>query len=170
MNKRQKIWIFLVLAAAAAGLFAVSGNSVAAEDRSGFLTEHGLVRYFDPETHEYLTGRQMLNGYWYLFEEEDGAMFTGFRELDEESLPSGETGICYYDESGHLCYGQKYIDGYWYNFAENTGAMRTGFVEIPSQSKTCYYDENGHMLYGEQVIDGVTYTFEKGTGALLDPQ
>lgn len=168
MNKGQRLWTLGVLVACVVGLLFAYKSLPAAKDKCGFIAEKGLVRYYDSETHEYLTGQQKVNGYWYMFAMEGGAMVTGFYDHTEETNPNGGEKTCYYDEAGHMCYGQKYIDGYWYNFGTGSGAMLTGFVEIPSQDKICYYDEQGHMLYGTQVIKGKTYVFEEGTGALLD--
>lgn len=168
MNKGQKIWTLIILAAGVICMFAAFRSAPAADDRSGFIAEKGMVRYYDPETHEYLAGQNKVNGYWYMFDPETGAMVTGFYDHTEETNPSGGAKTCYYDEAGRMCYGQRYIGGYWYNFSTGSGAMLTGFVEIPSQNKTCYYDAQGHMLYGEQEIDGKTYTFDEKSGALLD--
>ena len=166
-NKKQIIWLLCVLAATAVAMFFIAASSTAVTaEAAGFVTEKGQTYYFDPNTHEPLKGQKKINGYWYMFEPETGAMVKGFYHHTEATNAGGEK-TCYYDLDGHMIYGQKRIEDYWYNFRYGSGAMQTGFVEIPGQKKTCYYDSEGRMLYGEQVIDGKTYVFEEGTGALL---
>ena len=151
----------------------------AEEEKSGFVIEDDETRYYDPQTHEMVTGEALIDGYTYYFNNETGTMVTGWNSAEELENTT------YYDAQGHRVYGlmtiddniyffdalsgalhtkQKKIDGFYYYFDDETGAMITGWKEIPEQEKTVYYDPFGRMLYGFQDIDGNRYYFNLRTG------
>ncbi|WP_201782333.1 L,D-transpeptidase family protein, partial [Liquorilactobacillus aquaticus] len=107
-------------------------------------------------------GQQQINGKWYLFDQNTGAMKTGFQYI------SNQKKTAYYNTSGQMQYGQQQINGKWYLFDQNSGAMKTGFQYISNQNKIAYYDGQGRMLYGSQTINGKSYNFNNATGALTN--
>ena len=107
-----------------------------------------------------VTGQRQINGKWYLFDNNIGAMKTGFQWISDQHK------TCYYNGKGQMQYGQQCINGKWYLFDNNIGAMKTGFQWISDQRKTCYYNDKGQMQYGQQCINGKWYLFDNNIGAM----
>lgn len=162
----------------------------------------GFVKLSDGRTVYYnnqgqmVYGTQFINGSWYNFNWQTGAMQTNI-ELDINgywyflgadgadvsglvTLPDGR--VAYYNTKG-----QMHINGVTYGFDVQTGAMikngqglfggywydfdgqgamQTGFVTL-ADGRVVYYNAQGQMQYGIQTINGVTYGFNTVTGALL---
>lgn len=137
--------------------------------------------YFDTATGFMQKKQKKLNGFYYYFDDETGAMVTGWKDIPEQSKR------VYYDGEGHMLYGfqdiddgkyyfnqrtggmeknQEKIGGYYYYFDDETGVMVTGWKDISEQNKTVYYNSDGHMLYGFQDIDEARYYFHLSTGAV----
>ena len=62
-------------------------------------------------------GQQRIGGKWYLFDNNIGAMKTGFQWISDQRK------TCYYNGNGQMLYGRQYINGRWYNFNQWTGAL-----------------------------------------------
>ena len=125
---------------------------------NGWKTVNGKTFYYSKG--KAVTGQQHIDGKWYLFDKNTGAMKTGFQWISDQHK------TCYYNGKGQMQYGQQHIGGKWYLFDKNTGAMKTGFQWISDQHKTCYYNGKGQMQYGQQHIGGKWYLFDKNTGAM----
>ncbi len=117
-------------------------------------TEDGVF-YLSADGQPY-KGERRIGGKWYHFDEETGAMSTGFTKLEAKTV--------YYLEDGPMAYGERRIDGKWYHFDEVTGAMSTGFTRLAS--KTVLYGEDGAMLYGRQEYRGKVYYLDPADGSL----
>ena len=127
---------------------------------NGWKTVNGKTFYYSKG--KAVTGQQHIDGKWYLFDKNTGAMKTGLQWISDQHK------TCYYNGKGQMQYGQQHIGGKWYLFDKNTGAMKTGFQWISNQRKTCYYNGKGQMLYGRQYINGRWYNFNRWTGALMN--
>ena len=103
-----------------------------------------------------LFGEQKVAGKWYYFDNEIGAMQTGFVDLANKTV--------YYGNDGAMLYGEQRIDNKWYYFDKVSGAMQTSFVNLGH--KIVCYGNDGAMLYGEQRINNKWYYFDKVTGAM----
>ena len=122
---------------------------------SGWVSDGGSRCYLLPSG-ELAKGERRIGGKWYHFDEETGAMSTGFTKLEAKTV--------YYLEDGPMAYGERRIDGKWYHFDEVTGAMSTGFTRLAS--KTVLYGEDGAMLYGRQEYRGKVYYLDPADGSL----
>ena len=125
---------------------------------NGWKTVNGKTFYYSKG--KAVTGQQHIDGKWYLFDKNTGAMKTGLQWISDQHK------TCYYNGKGQMQYGQQHIGGKWYLFDKNTGAMKTGLQWISDQHKTCYYNGKGQMQYGQQHIGGKWYLFDKNTGAM----
>jgi len=74
-------------------------------------------------------GQQKIDGKFYCFDSQSGAMITGWHDLPGKRV--------YYGPDGAMWYDQKLIDGKWYYFDTQTGAMTTGWCNLPG--KKVYY-------------------------------
>lgn len=111
------------------------------------------------------TGERYIDGHWYLFNGETGAVTYGFAWI--ENLQKW----VFYDRiMGWMLYGEQFIDGGWYYFDPVTGERDTEWAYIPNLNKWVYYDGNGRMLYGEQYIDGKWEYFDNVTGKVYSAQ
>ncbi|MFT8457693.1 MAG: glycosyl hydrolase family 53 domain protein, partial [Liquorilactobacillus ghanensis] len=119
--------------------------------------------YYNPQG-QMQYGQQRINNYWYLFDDNTGAMQTGFQKIPNQNK------TVYYNPQGQMQYGQQRINNYWYLFDDNTGAMQMGFQKIPNQNKTVYYNPQGQMQYSWQKIDNDQYYFNPTTGAMTTGQ
>ena len=117
-------------------------------------TEDGVF-YLSADGQPY-KGERRIGGKWYHFDEETGAMSTGFTKLEAKTV--------YYLEDGPMAYGERRIDGKWYHFDEVTGAMSTGMTDLGY--KTVLYGEDGAMLYGRQEYRGKVYYLDPADGSL----
>ena len=102
-------------------------------------------------------GQQKIDGKFYCFDTQSGAMITGWHDLPEKRV--------YYGPDGAMWYDQKLIDGKWYYFDTQTGAMAIGWCDLPG--KRVYYGADGAMRYGQQKIDGKFYCFDSQSGAMI---
>lgn len=88
--------------------------------------------YFDESGHM-LTGKTEIDGStYYLGEEADGAMRTGWIKLEENAAEPGSTeNWHYFNSDGKMVTDQvdKKIDGAYYTFID--GKMQTGWVRLP---------------------------------------
>ncbi|SFG60257.1 GH25 family lysozyme, partial [Ligilactobacillus ruminis] len=107
-----------------------------------------------------VTGQRQINGKWYLFDKNTGAMKNGLQWVADQKK------TCYYASNGQMQYGQQCINGKWYLFDKNTGAMKTGLQWVADQNKTCYYASNGQMQYGSQKIGNYYCYFDPSTGSM----
>lgn len=163
------------------------GFSIDVLDRSGWNTKSGLVRYLDYFGRPKLQW-QYVDGKLYYFQPADGAMATGWQELDGNRYYFGQDGVravgwqkvedktYYLGETGKVTTGWTQVDGKHYYFSD-TGAMVTGWQELDGKrsyfssegvaligwqtidGKLYYFDESGHTLSGKVELDGVVYQF-----------
>ena len=130
-----------------------------------------------------VTGQKNIDGYWYNFDTNDGAMKTGLVWIPEQKktvyyasngrMQYGwhwvDNATRYFDTfNGAMVTGQKYINRHWYLFDHN-GVMQRGFQNLKDygDNKTVYYNKDGWMLYGWQGIDNVPYYFDTFNGKML---
>ena len=144
---------------------AMDGEDNTRAGYSGFVQINDSFRYYDPNTGEYLTGLQTIDGYTYYF----------------------------YPGSGLALGGLQTIDGKEYYFNPTTKRQMTGIIEITYSNNTkrkhYFLKEGGKlsgwakvngkkyyfsspqsgavMLYGKQTIDGKLYCFDEVTGEQL---
>lgn len=108
--------------------FDENGKSVT----SNWLKQNEKWYYFDESGHM-LTGKVNIDGSWYyLGNENDGTMKTGWIQLKENaSTPDSEEGWYYFTKNGKMIETQydRKIDGNYYTFID--GKMQTGWVEMP---------------------------------------
>lgn len=108
--------------------FDENGKSVT----SNWLKQNEKWYYFDESGHM-LTGKVNIDGSWYyLGDENDGTMKTGWIQLKENaSTPDSEEGWYYFTKNGKMIETQydRKIDGNYYTFID--GKMQTGWVEMP---------------------------------------
>ena len=134
--------------------------------------------YYDPTTGKMRYGQQYIDGGYYCFDLNSGAMKKGITYLSEayNSPRNGGAKTVYYDlKNGRMRYGQQYIEGSYYCFDLNSGVMKKGITYLSEAynspknggAKTVYYDKNtGKMRYGQQYIDGGYYCFDLSSGAM----
>ena len=129
----------------------------------GWQVINGKQYYLDRGTGAVTKGQKKLGGSWFHFDENTGAMSTGFTYLNDAHK------LVYYSEDkntiGRMQYGQQKINGHWYLFDKVSGAMKTGFQYIAEQKKIVYYAGNGQMVYGWQNMYGNRYFFDRESGA-----
>lgn len=108
--------------------FDENGKSVS----SNWLKQNEKWYYFDEAGHM-LTGKVNIDGSWYyLGDENDGTMKTGWIQLKENaSTPDSEEGWYYFTKNGKMIETQydRKIDDNYYTFID--GKMQTGWVEMP---------------------------------------
>ena len=75
--------------------------------------DDGSTCYY--EDGELVHGEQKIDGKWYYFDKNSGAMAKGFTKLGPRTV--------YYGDDGAMRYGEQKIDGKWYYFDKNSGAM-----------------------------------------------
>ncbi len=104
---------------------------------SNWLKQNEKWYYFDESGHM-LTGKVNIDGSWYyLGEENDGTMKTGWIRLKENAFtPDSEEGWYYFTKNGKMIETQydRKIDGNYYTFID--GKMQTGWVEMPKTEIT----------------------------------
>ena len=128
------------------------------ETKEGWTTlENGSICYY--RNGVLIHNEQKIDGKWYYFDYNDGAMATGITRL-----PYGKK--VYYGEDGAMRFGEQKIDGKWHYFDYNDGAMATGITRLP-YGKKVYYGEDGAMRFGEQKIDGKWHYFDPETGQMV---
>ncbi|MBQ2106662.1 MAG: cell wall-binding protein [Lachnospiraceae bacterium] len=116
---------------------------------SNWLKQNEKWYYFDESGHM-LTGKVNIDGSWYyLGEEHDGTMKTGWIRMKENaSTPDSEEGWYYFTKNGKMIETQydRKIDGNYYTFID--GKMQTGWVEMPKadNSVTEASDSNAETL------------------------
>lgn len=123
----------------------------------------GQWYYFNEQGHM-MTGKITLeDGTYYLGDENDGVMKTGWIHLENESDDLEETHSWYYfDKNGRMIENQvdKKIDGFYYTFVD--GAMQTGWFKLPSAAlETATSSEAASQT--ETTVSGYQY-YEPETG------
>lgn len=97
-------------------------------------------RYEDAEGNLLGSGWRLIQGEWYLMDE-DGCRMSGWVDRD---------GARYYlGEDGRMAIGWFVCDGEWY-YAGKDGAIQTGWI-MPKPGYYYYLDENGIMLHDTEV-------------------
>jgi len=132
-------------------------------------------------------GLHIIDGHLYYFENEAGAMATGWRKLTENNrwyyfAPSGaahtgwlrDGGHWYYmnelnaaGEEGQMQHGWKLIDGQWYYLGSSeSGQMLDGWRKLNNE---WYYLQpgQGHMVTGWQFTGGSWYYMKPGQGHMV---
>lgn len=85
------------------------------ETKEGWTTlENGSICYY--RNGVLIHNEQKIDGKWYFFDYNDGAMATGITRL-----PYGKK--VYYGEDGAMRFGEQKIDGKWHYFDSKTGQM-----------------------------------------------
>lgn len=159
----------------------VTVDEVELEFQNGLLIggHTGFVKKSDGHTYYYIDGKKVygwyeLEGYWYHFHTETGAMCTETHvKPDAEALSKN----AYYDfaEDGKLLYGYFNPAGYYYwaGLPLCDAWVRTG------ADPTNWYRTNGNGHYVKDpnaasnaaiviAVDGVEYTFSNSNGKLLE--
>ena len=110
---------------------------------SNWLSQDGKWYYFDESGHM-MTGKVNIDGSdYYLGEENDGIMKTGWIKIKENaSNPDSSESWYYAGSNGKLVETQydKKIDGAYYTFID--GKMQTGWVEMPKAAEEEATDSN----------------------------
>ena len=136
----------------------------------------GKDYYFNDEGHMQ-TGKLELNGFhYYLGDENDGVMKTGWIQLENEDEYADEDMVWhYFDSNGRMVMNQvdRKIDGSYYTF-EN-GILQTGWYRLPVEETATasnaaepsiasyqYYEENGKRADGWYQIEGAPEISEEG--------
>ena len=140
--------------------------------------------YFNDEGHM-TTGKLELDGFtYYLGDEHDGVMKTGWVQLENESDDPEEDMVWhFFDSNGRMVMNQvdRKISGSYYTFAN--GIMQTGWYKVPVSTEAAettatasdaetvklpavasfqYYDENGKRATGWYQIEGAPEVSEEG--------
>ena len=135
-----------------------------AAGRAGWVTDEATgARYYYDAGGQKLTGEQAIDGGWYYFDKDTGAMVTGFADIP---TPSG-TKTVFYDANGRMAYGEVSTNDNWYYFDRFDGRMALGITDIVTNGgaqKTVYYGDGGAMRYGEQNIFSAWYFFNTFDG------
>ena len=139
--------------------------------QTGWVTDEATgKRYYYDEAGKKVTGEKVVNGGWYYFDKDTGAMVTGFADI---TTSAGTTKTVYYDAEGRMYYGELNSGGFWYYLDRFDGAMARGITDIITNggtAKTAYYGVgggvDGQMQYGERNIDGSWYYFNDFDGAM----
>lgn len=143
---------------------------------SRWQTIDGKDYYFNDEGHMQ-TGKLELNGFhYYLGDENDGVMKTGWIQLENEDEYADEDMVWhYFDSNGRMVMNQvdRKIDGSYYTF-EN-GILQTGWYRLPVEETATasnaaapsiasyqYYEENGKRADGWYQIEGAPEISEEG--------
>ena len=147
------------------------GITYLSEDYNSKRNGGAKTVYYDLVTGKMRHGQKLIEGDYYCFDINSGAMKTGFTWLGIEYEPFHPK-VVYYNEDGKMMHGQKKIDGEWYCFDINSGERKTGLTWLgieyePYHPKAVFYDEKGRMRKGIQQIDGKTYAFDVNSGARL---
>ena len=129
----------------------------------GWQTIDGKLYYFNNSDGAMTVGEKNIDNNWYLFDQQ-GVMQTGFQDLS----PYGQNKTVFYGNDGKMLYGQQKINDNWYLFDSFDGAMKTGFQDLSpyGQNKTVFYGNDGKMLYGQQKINNSWYLFDSFDGAM----
>lgn len=144
---------------------------------SKWQTIEGKDYYFNEDGHME-TGLLELNGFtYYLGEEDDGVMKTGWIQLENVSEEIDEEMVWhYFDSNGRMIMNQidRKINGSYYTF-EN-GIMQTGWYKLPEASAAeestddnapaiasyQYYEEDGKRANGWYQMEGAPDISEEG--------
>jgi hypothetical protein len=119
---------------------------------TGWVEDMGKKYYHDSNGIP-VKGWQYLNGAWYYFAPEDGAMQTGWLW----------DGVWYYLKSnGTMATGWHAVGSTWYYFAGG-GAMKTGWL---LDGGTWYYLKGSGAMATGWVQDGSTWYYFKSSGAM----
>lgn len=139
---------------------------------TGWQTVNGKRYFYDPVTGEITFGWIIWNGGYYYVTEKDGK-YTSLQEVDGEyypfdkengaiaegltELPNGITRYYYGDGAYHT--GWFYQNGKTYYFNDVDGAMFTGWQTIDDQ--TYYFQEDGAAKVGWLELSGKRYYIDK---------
>ena len=135
---------------------------------SFYFTTNGMVK-----------GWKKIDGKWYYFDKDDGAMTTGIYDIEGTLYNFGSTGALvtgwYEDDSGNKYYctsdgivkGWQKIDGSWYCF-DDDGMMFTEFKIV--EDKLYYFGSDGKMYSAQWYKDeeGNWFYFTKSGAAYTD--
>lgn len=141
---------------------------------SKFHTIAGKKYYFNEEGHME-TGRVEVDGAtYYLGDANDGAMKTGWIQLEEYTENPDDTSAWYYFENnGKMIENMvdKKINGHYYTFVD--GKMQSGWVKVSENTATAsnassvegyqYYEEDGKRASGWKTIAGAPDISEEET-------
>ncbi len=126
------------------------------------LSQGNRVVYYNSQG-QMVYGQQKINGHWYYFDENSGAMQTGVKYIASQHKN------VYYNSQGQLQYGEQKIKGHWYLFDKWSGAMKRGFQKL-HDGRIVYYSLDGQMKYGWQKDQGYWYYLDNHTGAVTRGQ
>ena len=148
-----------------------SADADKAAKKTGLVLDEATGKYYYYGADgQKLTGEQAIDGGWYYFDKDTGAMVTGFADI---TTTGGVTKTVYYDDKGRMYYGELASNNAWYYFDRFNGTMARGITDIITNgglSKTAYYANggahDGQMQYGEQAVDGYWYYFDDFNGAM----
>ena len=164
----------------AAGWHYVDGNGHVI---TGFYTlPYGKKVYYDANG-VMAHGQKLIDGYWYYFDEFDGAMQTGWKYIPYQNK------TVYYDADGKMLKGDQIIDGKEYYFDSYYGARTYGIVDLGKEGKVCltaqgrvknqeklindswyYFDKEGHMVTGFYTLPYGKKVYYDADGAMAHGQ
>lgn len=135
-------------------------------------TKDGTITVYYANGH--LThGQANIDGEWYYFDGETGAMATGLVEIPKKYEPQGAK-TCYFGDDGKRMSGWiDFDDGRRY-FNHETGAMAVGKTVIPGEDtdsgndEVFYFNDDGIQAFGELLVDDEWIYIDPETGHPLD--
>ncbi|WP_350455448.1 NlpC/P60 family protein [Slackia heliotrinireducens] len=125
------------------------------------------VKYYGKDG-AYVHEWQKIEGTWYYFEPDSGAMATGWQKIKDVWYYLGTDGKMvtgwqkikdvwyYFAGSGRMTTGWQNVNGTWY-YMKDSGAMQTGWLKL--EDGTYYMKPGGSMSKGWQKIDDAWYYF-----------
>ena len=124
-----------------------TANTDVNEQKNGWVTESGAKYYYKDNVKA--TGQQDIDGKFYLFNKDTGAMETGFQSMQSY----GQDKVCYFDPTtGIMAHGDTVVDGVTYQIDQYTGALQSGWTS--SNAGKVYVNSDGSLVKGQKYIDG----------------
>ncbi|MDR0874777.1 MAG: S8 family serine peptidase [Clostridiales Family XIII bacterium] len=126
-------------------------------DPVGWQDLPGIGRVYYDGGSEPVHGEKLIDGKWYYFDPDTGALYTG-------QVKSG-TDFYYFDGlNGKLYRGERKVDGKWHYFGTD-GKRVGGFQNLPGGKRVYYAGVNGRV-HGEMKIGEYQYYFDPSDGAM----
>jgi len=142
--------------------------------QNGWVQQNGQWYYY--QNGVTLKRNHSINGKWYWFDQNTGAMHTGWRFV------SGEGWYYYGTEGSHphtsvlgsIFFRNQYINGQWYWFDEVYAHMYTGWRFVPGEGWYHYSTDGssptgsslGQIALGHRIIGAHTYWFSQGNAIM----
>jgi len=172
--RRIRCWLLIALAVlvvlGATYCVLRFGFSIDVLDRTGWNEKNGITRYLDywgrPQT-----GWRVIDDNTYYFAQKDGAMVTGWTEIDGARYYFREDGTkasgwletdgdrYWLGSDGALDTGWLQLDGKTYYLAPETGKATLGW--LVKDDKKYYFTEDGSAATGWTELEGVRFYFRE---------